>query len=321
MAKPCKHAMPDVPVCGACANTRASREVARLAGLRAYFAARPKQTREERNRVQREWRRRDGNAERLNARRNARRILRGPRKWTLCPKACKNLANGCACSRCVSHRLYKREWARAHYDPVKARARRESRDVATRRMREWRAQNLERARATARLWYVKNHERALEMARDYRERNPDHHVRWMLSHPESYERNRQRMKKNSTPTSRAVRDARRIQREDVSRCGAEWNAIREGIFARGDCYLCGLPTVRGAEDRALWPSVDHIRPLAKGGVTVSDNLALAHNACNVSKGTKDFSAGVPEWFRSLRVERMRLRLESQQEKSPERRCI
>lgn len=38
----------------------------------------------------------------------------------------------------------------------------------------------------------------------------------------------------------------------------------------------------------LFPTVDHIVPKSKGGLTVMDNLVLACGRCNCLKGTKDY---------------------------------
>lgn len=66
------------------------------------------------------------------------------------------------------------------------------------------------------------------------------------------------------------------------------------IFERDgwSCGICGEPV-----DRELkWPdpmskSLDHVRPLAKGGHHVRTNCQLAHLSCNVSKGDKEVEDG------------------------------
>lgn len=61
----------------------------------------------------------------------------------------------------------------------------------------------------------------------------------------------------------------------------------------GRCALCGeaMPASRAAVAHAtLWkrlrPTVDHIRPRAKGGGDERSNLQLAHAACNRRKGSR-----------------------------------
>ena len=73
----------------------------------------------------------------------------------------------------------------------------------------------------------------------------------------------------------------------------------EGLYRRdsGTCYLCGRKcnfedyTVRdGAFIAGDWyPSIDHVIPLAKGGLHSWDNVMLAHRRCNSEKSDKTIS--------------------------------
>ena len=51
------------------------------------------------------------------------------------------------------------------------------------------------------------------------------------------------------------------------------------------CHLCGKPVnKRLPGNHAKGPSIDHIRPRAKGGsIYDPDNCALAHMGCNAGK--------------------------------------
>jgi 5-methylcytosine-specific restriction endonuclease McrA len=62
--------------------------------------------------------------------------------------------------------------------------------------------------------------------------------------------------------------------------------LRRGIFADWgtDCAYCG----------SLADTLDHVRPLARGGVTARENLVPACSACNLGKGHAD----ALEWFRA-----------------------
>ncbi|MDZ4762558.1 MAG: HNH endonuclease signature motif containing protein [Alphaproteobacteria bacterium] len=60
----------------------------------------------------------------------------------------------------------------------------------------------------------------------------------------------------------------------------------------GRCALCGEAMPRSRFDTphaTVWkkrqPTLDHIRPRAKGGSDSSDNLQLAHADCNWRKGS------------------------------------
>lgn len=74
---------------------------------------------------------------------------------------------------------------------------------------------------------------------------------------------------------------------------------RFAIYERDEwtCWLC-----REAVDRTLigtrspWrPSLDHVTPRSKGGPDADENLALAHQWCNVVRG--DGRVHTPEVFR------------------------
>jgi len=54
------------------------------------------------------------------------------------------------------------------------------------------------------------------------------------------------------------------------RCNWEDYTIREGVKVCGDWY----------------PSIDHIKPLARGGLHSWDNIQLAHRRCNSQKGVR-----------------------------------
>lgn len=60
---------------------------------------------------------------------------------------------------------------------------------------------------------------------------------------------------------------------------------RDGLF----CYLCPEPYT--IEHR---PTIDHVKPLSKGGSWELNNLRLAHRKCNQEKGDREFIDGVLE---------------------------
>jgi predicted restriction endonuclease len=67
--------------------------------------------------------------------------------------------------------------------------------------------------------------------------------------------------------------------------------LREGILSRDHytCKYCGVS--RDAQSHLLL-EVDHIHPIAKGGVTAIDNLQSLCWKCNRSKGSKIIDQGV-----------------------------
>jgi 5-methylcytosine-specific restriction endonuclease McrA len=67
----------------------------------------------------------------------------------------------------------------------------------------------------------------------------------------------------------------------------------QGLFLRdgGRCYLCGKACDWADKieiDGTIicgnrYPSIDHVRPLSKGGLHSWDNVKLAHRICNSLK--------------------------------------
>lgn len=54
----------------------------------------------------------------------------------------------------------------------------------------------------------------------------------------------------------------------------------------GKCWLCGGNVKRSGLDRnhPAAPSVDHVKPLSRGGANKTKNLLLAHRHCNTVRG-------------------------------------
>jgi 5-methylcytosine-specific restriction endonuclease McrA len=64
-----------------------------------------------------------------------------------------------------------------------------------------------------------------------------------------------------------------------------WRTVaeRDGM----NCTYCGVLTVEKHGDRRLWPTMDHVIPLSKGGAHSMDNAVLACWSCNTSKGNRE----------------------------------
>jgi len=58
----------------------------------------------------------------------------------------------------------------------------------------------------------------------------------------------------------------------------------------GICQICGEPVdsydIKGGHIRRLYPTVDHIIPLSRGGSHTWENVQLAHMSCNAGKCAK-----------------------------------
>ena len=67
----------------------------------------------------------------------------------------------------------------------------------------------------------------------------------------------------------------------------------EKLFARdhGICYLCGgqcdWADVTDGNAGDQYPSIDHVKPVSKGGSHTWDNIKLAHRGCNLVKRDSD----------------------------------
>jgi len=69
---------------------------------------------------------------------------------------------------------------------------------------------------------------------------------------------------------------------------------REHIFQRDgyDCYLCNTPVdlqanhVQGQPNWELYPHIEHVIPLSKGGDDTLENVKIAHAICNINKGIR-----------------------------------
>ncbi len=95
------------------------------------------------------------------------------------------------------------------------------------------------------------------------------------------------------PTYR--RGGRTVQRSDILACKpCRQQEQKHGVSVRAMvkmhgalCRLCGVAIdVRLKAPHPMAPSIDHIRPRARGGTNARRNLQLAHLRCNISKGAR-----------------------------------
>lgn len=90
-------------------------------------------------------------------------------------------------------------------------------------------------------------------------------------------------------TTATRKDASSARRAYIMRAGDKdisWRTV--GARDSWICHLClkKVPQQPGKAKRPKGATVDHLIPLARGGLHVWANVALAHNRCNISRSTE-----------------------------------
>ena len=152
------------------------------------------------------------------------------------------------------HRKQSRQWSESNPGRV-----RENR-------RRYNTANPERARVQSRQWRETNPERARENRRRWRESNPE---RWQIS----------------ARVRDQIRRARKSNAIDPCRPVTAAGITRRILLFGMSCAYCGN---QGPFH------IDHVEPLALGGLHVPDNLVPACERCNCSKGDTPVEA----WYLS-----------------------
>lgn len=194
------------------------------------------------------------------------------------------------CGEC--RRAYQRQWAKDHPDKVRARNRRNYETL--------KRSAPERLRAQGRIKSARYRQRHPDWARESRRRWRKHHPekraaqkrRWYLRHQSTAdgtiqkwrERNREKVREYQRQWQTTHRAAhaeterrRRARRRSVAVMYFHESelAARLSMFANR-CWLCG----------AVATAVDHVKPLAAGGMHVLANLRPICDHCNARKGAK-----------------------------------
>jgi 5-methylcytosine-specific restriction endonuclease McrA len=90
--------------------------------------------------------------------------------------------------------------------------------------------------------------------------------------------------------SKAHLDADRDRRRATRKTNQPAEIIfRTAVFVRDGwmCQLCGDHVDKTIRPMLpMGPTLDHIVPLARGGLHVLDNVQLAHRICNMRKGAR-----------------------------------
>lgn len=172
------------------------------------------------------------------------------------------------------HREYSRKWV--ENNPEKRREAQQRYNAAHRdenreRIRQYAKAHPDVGRASSRRYYERHREKVLEAKRLYaRTHRPD---------PEK-ERVRKRLQYARNPEKAAVNVRNRIARKRRAE-GKHTIADIRAQYARqkGRCYYCNCALGKKYH-------VDHVVPLCRGGRNSPDNLVVACQRCNHSKGAK-----------------------------------
>lgn len=184
-----------------------------------------------------------------------------------------------ACLKTPEKSEYQRIYAREHKDyhrqkhaEYRSRNREYLRDLSKKR----REDNPDMTR----IYYQKNRDRILERNHEYNTSEHGRKVRAQYSRSEK---------------GKGYKTAYRMRRRSSGSLG-DRDITLEKLYNRdgGICALCGKPcdyedyVFQGATFVAGndYPSIDHVKPLSKGGSHTWDNVQLVHKICNSIKSNK-----------------------------------
>lgn len=100
---------------------------------------------------------------------------------------------------------------------------------------------------------------------------------WKRAHPEAVRESRRQVKKRYPEANRSYVQARNARKRNLTVVPISAGSLRQRIaYFGGRCWMCG-----GVAD-----SLDHVKPLAKGGAHMLSNLRPACRSCNSKKSDR-----------------------------------
>jgi 5-methylcytosine-specific restriction endonuclease McrA len=156
-----------------------------------------------------------------------------------------------------------KRWAQANPEKCRERVKRYS-ATHPEKKREYREKHLERERETHQVWYRDNKDKVKERTRQYREGNKERLQaaanQWRKDHPENYK---------ATTHKRLSR----IKGSGGVITAKEWRELCEKYGNK--CLCCGRDDVK--------LTLDHVIPIAMGGLNVISNAQPLCQSCNSKK--------------------------------------
>ena len=176
--------------------------------------------------------------------------------------------------------------------------------------RRWGKENKERKAESGRQWTENNREKTRESNRRWRKNNPeserkaqaryyatnrskklDSGRRWTSENREKKTERGRQWRKENQEKARAIKHRRRAKKRMAVSEPYDFKAICEHYNNR--CVKCG-------ELKPL--TVDHIKPISKGGPDIASNIQPLCQACNSTKWTKNIDyrpdAGPLRWIQN-----------------------
>lgn len=162
----------------------------------------------------------------------------------------------------------------------------EERDRQRQRARSWHERNKPRAHAARRKWAEENREKVLSDGRAYatahREEARQKARRWYRENTERARAANKEWKRRNPERFREMQSAAGYRRRARLAGVACEDFTRAEIYDReqGRCGICGEHVERSLA------TLDHVRPISRGGSHTRDNVQIAHGLCNSRKGAR-----------------------------------
>lgn len=147
----------------------------------------------------------------------------------------------------------------------------------------WTANHADQKKERARKYREKHQKRIRENKREWQKAHPDSHraasLKYRLNNPEKCYAASRNWDKRHPDRAREVQHKRNAIKK-----GALAEDVRLAVLVErdgGHCGICHEAVLPGER------SIDHIKPLSKGGQHTYSNTRLTHLICNIRRGNRD----------------------------------